>query len=358
MSLSRSSEDFNSLGSASVRRSLAICALALIVGAPALATTGVQVNISRPLTLFPIGTSDLSLRSANSPVSLTSETAFGEASAYADFGVIKTRTTMTGNVRVPDSHVQVPSYPYPLDRTSAGAFWQDDLVISGQSGNGFLDVSLYIDAAISTLFPTAEGRSSANLSVYLNKTDSGGCTLCGPTWSFGVNQNRYRDGNGVTSQIGGTEIYTPGPDFIDRSFPSSISWSGWQNFSIPITFGTTFELRVGAQCFTAGDTGVFAGGNRPITRLSGAAVGATCDLGNSVYWGGISGVRLANGDVVRSFGLTSVSGFDYRNASPALPAIPEPATWALMIVGFGIVGGMARKGRRSATAVNFSGMSG
>lgn len=321
-----------------------VCALAIIGAAPALATTGVQVDINRPLTLFSINTNALSLRSATNPVSINSASTFGDTEAFVDFGVIRVASTITGRIKVPDANIQSPQYPYPSDRTSASGFWQDDLVISGASGAGFVDVNMYLDAAMSTQFPTAEGRSSVSLSVYLNKTDVGGCTLCGPTWSFSATQNRYRAANSATSQTGNTTIVTPGPDFVNPSFPTAISWLGWQQITIPFTFGQGFELRVGAQCTTTGDTGVFIGGG-PVTQLSGASVGASCDLSNSVYWGGISAVRAANGGVVQNFGLTSISGFDYRSASPALAAVPEPTTWILMIAGIGIVGGMGRKAR-------------
>ena len=118
--------------------------------------------------------------------------------------------------------------------------------------------------------------------------------------------------------------------------------------SIPITFGLAFELRVQSLCVTAGDTGVFSSGNPP-TLLSGASVGATCDMGNSVYWGGISAVRSDSGAPINNYGLTSGSGFDYRVASPELPAVPEPASWTLMIAGFGVVGSTMRRRHFVAT---------
>ena len=59
-------------------------------------------------------------------------------------------------------------------------------------------------------------------------------------------------------------------------------------------------------------------------------------------WRGLSFTEY-NRNVV----LTSESGFDYRYA--ALPqAVPEPATWAMMILGFGVVG-TALRGRRRRT---------
>lgn len=40
--------------------------------------------------------------------------------------------------------------------------------------------------------------------------------------------------------------------------------------------------------------------------------------------------------------------FEFDNIAGALSAVPEPATWAMMIVGFGFVGFMLRNGRRQS----------
>lgn len=51
------------------------------------------------------------------------------------------------------------------------------------------------------------------------------------------------------------------------------------------------------------------------------------------------------------FNTDGVDGFKMTNLI-ATPAVPEPATWAMMIGGFGFVGAMAR--RRSRTAVQYA----
>lgn len=329
-------------------RHFSIGVIFLTLATPALAVTGVQVNISRPLTLYSLSTRALSATSTSSPVSLSSTSAFGDELAYADFGVVKVAATMKGKIKVPDVHVPSIAHPYPSDQSTASAFWQDDLVITGASGSGFVDVSLFIDATMSTQFPSAEGTANTNLSLALYKTDSGQCSFCGPTWTFGAQQVRYRNPDGTTSQLGSTNISSPVANFVDRNFPTQVSWAGWQYMSIPITFGQTFEIRVQSQCFTSGDTGVFNGGH-PITQLSGASVNANCDMGNSVYWGGISAVRSSSGALVSNYGLTSGSGFDYRLASPDMPTVPEPSSWTLLISGFGVAGTAMRR-RRAAAA--------
>lgn len=37
----------------------------------------------------------------------------------------------------------------------------------------------------------------------------------------------------------------------------------------------------------------------------------------------------------------------YLTSAPSTPAVPEPATWATMLLGFGLAGGLMRRARRS-----------
>jgi len=47
---------------------------------------------------------------------------------------------------------------------------------------------------------------------------------------------------------------------------------------------------------------------------------------------------------------SSGAGFEFDNIAAAISAVPEPETWAMMILGFGLIGLMLRNGRRQ-TAV-------
>lgn len=68
----------------------------------------------------------------------------------------------------------------------------------------------------------------------------------------------------------------------------------------------------------------------------------------SLTWGGISELRDQNGDLVADWTATSRSSFDYTqpftSPVPATP-VPEPTTWAMMIIGFALVGGVLRRRR-------------
>jgi hypothetical protein len=77
--------------------------------------------------------------------------------------------------------------------------------------------------------------------------------------------------------------------------------------------------------------------SRQIVTVDGTAGSSQALFLHTTDWRGLD-VTDAN----RSVTLTSLSGFDYRNA--ALPqGVPEPATWALMILGFGAAGSALRR---------------
>jgi PEP-CTERM motif len=64
------------------------------------------------------------------------------------------------------------------------------------------------------------------------------------------------------------------------------------------------------------------------------------------------GFNLANGSKLKpglANGATVAATFDWT-ASPTVGTVPEPASWALMIGGFGMAGGMLRRRRTTATA--------
>jgi hypothetical protein len=44
--------------------------------------------------------------------------------------------------------------------------------------------------------------------------------------------------------------------------------------------------------------------------------------------------------------MITASGHDYSSV-PAGGGVPEPATWTMLIAGFGLVGGLARRRRAS-----------
>lgn len=99
------------------------------------------------------------------------------------------------------------------------------------------------------------------------------------------------------------------------------------------------------------------------TRLSniGAANSGSSTCNNLGYtWGGIESVRDGQGNLITDWSISSSSGFDYARAfagfitAPPIEvdftpfpfpgvAVPEPATWMMMIIGFGFAGAAMRR---------------
>ena len=57
-----------------------------------------------------------------------------------------------------------------------------------------------------------------------------------------------------------------------------------------------------------------------------------------------------NFNTLGTFGLIDGSTLSGLTFQPAIGSVPEPATWGMLLVGFGLVGAAARRSRR-VTAV-------
>lgn len=70
------------------------------------------------------------------------------------------------------------------------------------------------------------------------------------------------------------------------------------------------------------------------------------DFSHTVAWGGLASISATGGGaIVGPVTIMSASGTNYLLAV----GVPEPGAWALLIVGFGLVGGIARRQRRGQT---------
>ena len=110
---------------------------------------------------------------------------------------------------------------------------------------------------------------------------------------------------------------TQSGDFFSSSFLSSISISG---NNIPIT---------SASLIDATGAGTFGAGN--------------ILLNNGVLTVGVPGTSTAGAVIRVGLGTGSITS-----------AVPEPATWAMMILGFGAIGSALRSKRRRNHALAFS----
>jgi hypothetical protein len=66
----------------------------------------------------------------------------------------------------------------------------------------------------------------------------------------------------------------------------------------------------------------------------------------------VSGVSVSDGGTLTSLSGTLTMGTDGTYGYPAAAAVPEPATWAMMIGGFGLIGAASR--RRARTSITYA----
>jgi hypothetical protein len=106
-------------------------------------------------------------------------------------------------------------------------------------------------------------------------------------------------------------------------------YTGAFNFLVP------FETLVGQNVKMTLRCGILAAGVR-----AGDTAGGDCDFAHTVSWGGVSKVFGPGNTQVLGASIIG-NGGNYMNNFP----VPEPANWALLIAGFGLVGAMARRRR-------------
>jgi hypothetical protein len=114
-------------------------------------------------------------------------------------------------------------------------------------------------------------------------------------------------------------------------------YTGAFDFSIP------FDSLVGQTVKVSLTCAVFA-----FTVRAGDTAGGTCDFAHTVTWGGVSQVLDQNGDPVSGVNITGATGANY--AQSFVSGVPEPASWAMMLAGFGLAGVMLRRQRRALPA--------
>ena len=140
------------------------------------------------------------------------------------------------------------------------------------------------------------------------------------------------------SGLGGTQVYS-----TQFTLPNTIPTSGlnWYDFSLP------------SVAVNSGSAYTFVLSNSSLRY--GVVLGPDVNIQTGVP---LSGDAYTGG---QAFGVqsypncpnTPVSACDLNfrvNGTTAIAAVPEPATWAMMIAGFGLVGGALRRRRVTAVA--------
>ncbi|MFT3734176.1 MAG: PEP-CTERM sorting domain-containing protein [Rhodocyclaceae bacterium] len=206
----------------------------------------------------------------------------GHGSTFVDYGVIKLDGEAFGS----------------LNAISRGIF-RDNVIITAAgvaTGTpGSLTYAIFVDGTLAV----GTGSSAAGWQL---QADLGG-------GAFDINRSATLFGNDPSLGVHG---YTGDPFGL---------YTATINFQFGIAMQLDVELTSSAQAAYSGTSPV---GTMPY---------ASHDLSHSLYWGGISNVS-ANGVQVASFTAAGESGTNY---SLSLAPVPEPASWASLLGGLGIV---------------------
>ena len=196
--------------------------------------------------------------------------------------------------------------------------------------------------------------TAASAQTYSFESPSAGSYVYNPTTYAGITFNNH---SGVAGQ-GGAFFTTSPPDGTQAAFIQSV-YGDIGTVSIALTgltagtsYTTSFYAAQRANNF--GNTplivsfngtllGSFAAPSRDFTLFTASNFLATGSTGTLTF----AGAPSVTGDDDVIFDLVEVTAVTGEPPAPVSGAVPEPATWAMMIGGFGLIGGTMR--RRRAT---------
>lgn len=188
------------------------------------------------------------------------------------------------------------SYLGQVNASVNDGFRVDSALYDGQLAR--VEYSLDISGTLDAFLDAGAGTPAIASSIW---SLSSGCLA-----PFQCASTLYR---GTTSFNGG--LLMPSGDSVGRL-----------DFVLEIPFGTTVNLLTSLSLGYQLVFGVLETG----AGVEGVTGSAGADFTNTVTWGGISSVKLADGTVVTDWTTSSGSGFDYGSAS----VIPlPPAAWLL-----------------------------
>jgi PEP-CTERM motif len=204
--------------------------------------------------------------------------------------------------------------------------WTDQLDISGQNPGtqGILVLKVHVDGQLASTGPFA--RPGFTVTPYLNGNV--------------LDRNTQFDTLNPEPVIGSPESlgyqsriwFNPG-DGTSPSVPT-LSVNGDVFFAIPFTFDVSFNLGLYAYAFAG--NGSF--GQSLVDNI------AESSFQNTVALDGIEKVLAGPGDTpITDYTIETASGLNYGESQIPTTPVPEPATWALLIVGGGLLGVLSRR---------------
>lgn len=146
------------------------------------------------------------------------------------------------------------------------------------------------------------------------------------------------DGSFVIANFSDLFTGAPAGSTFDDSFVFNVNFLSTGTGSVSTSVRSQFnELII---------TGLYFNGVDYSSALTTSGSGTSANIGNLlVLDSGPNTLRLTG----------TVVGTGYYNGNATITAnVPEPATWAMMVVGFGVLGAACRRSRATSTKVAFS----
>ena len=263
----------------------------------------------------------------------------GKFSGSADYGQVSAARSGTVTSRVDAK----------TSRSASGNARWDDVVTVATSTGEYVRAAFRVDVALPNIQLSTSGYGTSTADA-------------GFAWSVGFDTAA----GSLSGVANGAKFYTDTPLttplYKTALFANSSGFDSGALYGVGASVKSLGTLRTGFQSYEV------SAGFRPGTYHFFGAVGcyvfqtsfrvgdsasANCGTG-TLEWGGLTGVTKYYGTpTTATVSFEGASGYDYTqpfsqpaafgNAGAGVAAVPEPASWALMIAGFGLVGAMARR---------------
>ncbi|MDO9278257.1 MAG: PEP-CTERM sorting domain-containing protein [Polaromonas sp.] len=182
------------------------------------------------------------------------------------------------------------------------------------------------DASFSDLLTfSANGFQQDTVLVFMKYGITGTGTTSASSFSSqisGSSNLRLSLGGGYASEYGSVSSNS-GSSYTSGYLSSGYQYSPYKIFAVTLGSDQNFNISLSASC-----------------QMNSVLGGGACSDSATFTYGGIAGLAQLNGTEITNYSVKSLSGYDYVNA---VAPVPEPETYAMMLAGLCLIGGIAKR---------------